>query len=126
METEKFIKNNKWKIVIIVLIALISFTIASGYTYIRIRSRRNLPTISNITNLQTFSATDLQQYDGTDPNKPIYIGLNGYVYDVSPGRSYYETGGTYHYLAGRDSSSELNLVGGDIIVKKYTVIGVLK
>lgn len=72
-----------------------------------------------------YTEADLAQYDGTDPDMPIYIGFNGKVYDVTAGKDYYQTGGSYHYLAGRDSSVELNQIGGDIIVKKYPVIGIL-
>lgn len=75
--------------------------------------------------LKTFTKNDLLPYDGTDPNLPIYIGLNGKVYDVSAGKDYYQVGGPYHFLAGRDSSAELNLIGGSLITKKYPVIGLL-
>lgn len=80
----------------------------------------------SITLSKNFSAKDLLPFDGTNPNLPIYIGLNGLVYDVSSGRDYYEIGGPYHFLAGRDSSAELNLIGGNLISKKYPVIGRLE
>jgi len=70
----------------------------------------------------TMTTQELSKYNGDDPNLPIYIGLNGLVYDVSEGRSFYDTNGSYHYLAGKDSSSDLNLIGGDIIVRKYKPI----
>ncbi len=73
----------------------------------------------------TYTESDLKPFDGTDPNKPIYIGLNGFVYDVSAGREYYQSDGPYHYLAGKDSSVELNEIGGAIISRKYPVIGKL-
>jgi predicted heme/steroid binding protein len=72
--------------------------------------------------LPTFKEADLAKYNGSDPNLPIYIGLNGLVYDVTAGRDYYKDGGSYHYLAGKDSSADLNLIGGDIIARKYPVI----
>ncbi len=74
---------------------------------------------------KTFTEKELAPFDGTDPNLPIYLGLNGQVYDVSAGRDYYKVGGPYHFLAGRDSSTELNLIGGSLIKKKYPVIGLL-
>lgn len=73
--------------------------------------------------LPVFSLEQLTKFDGTDPNLPIYIGLNGYVYDVTSGKKFYQTGGTYHYLAGKDSSQMLNEIGGDIIEKKYPIVG---
>ena len=66
-------------------------------------------------NLPTFTPDSLKKYNGTDPDLPIYLVLDGNVYDV--------TGGPYHYLAGKDSSFELHMVGGDIIKRKYPIIG---
>jgi len=71
------------------------------------------------------TVSELSTYDGSDPAKPIYLAMNGLVYDVTTGRKFYEPGGSYHWLAGKDSSTDLNLIGGDIIKKKYPVIGKL-
>jgi len=53
-----------------------------------------------------FSLTDdqLLAYDGTDPSKPIYLALNGSIYDVTAGRHFYGPGGSYHFFAGRDAT----------------------
>ncbi len=75
--------------------------------------------------LQTFTESDLAVFDGTDPEKPIYIGLDGFVYDVSAGRKFYEEGAGYHYLAGKDSSEDLAIAGGEIIKAKYPIVGKL-
>lgn len=72
-----------------------------------------------------FNVADIRPFDGSNDNKPIYIGLNGLVYDVSAGREFYNLKGPYHYLAGRDSSIELNQIGGGIIKRKYPVVGKL-
>lgn len=76
--------------------------------------------------LPQFSLEQLKAFDGSDPGKLIYLALDGLVYDVTPGRQFYQTGGPYHYLAGKDSSDKLHLVGGSIIKRKYKVIGILK
>ncbi|KAF2756812.1 cytochrome b5, partial [Pseudovirgaria hyperparasitica] len=47
---------------------------------------------------------ELAAYDGTDPNKPVYVALNGSIYDVTDGRGVYGPGGSYHTLAGRDAT----------------------
>ncbi|KAF2026779.1 cytochrome b5 [Setomelanomma holmii] len=47
---------------------------------------------------------ELLQYDGTDPNKPIYLALNGTIYDVSISPQTYGPGGSYHFFAGRDAA----------------------
>lgn len=46
----------------------------------------------------------LSAYDGSDPSKPIYLALNGTIYDVSAGRHFYGPGGGYHFFAGRDAA----------------------
>ncbi|KAL1302817.1 hypothetical protein AAFC00_003154 [Neodothiora populina] len=47
---------------------------------------------------------ELAQYDGADPSKPIYIALNGTIYDVTAGARMYGPGGSYHFFAGRDAA----------------------
>ncbi|TKA26596.1 hypothetical protein B0A50_04704 [Salinomyces thailandicus] len=52
------------------------------------------------------SLTDAQLalYNGTDPSKPIYLALNGSIYDVTAGRRIYGPGGSYHVFAGKDAA----------------------
>ena len=73
--------------------------------------------------LKSFSVDELKGFDGSDDNKPIYIGYEGLIYDVSTGREYYKKGGVYHFLTGKDSTIELNFAGGGIIKKKYPIVG---
>ncbi|KAL2110529.1 hypothetical protein VUR80DRAFT_1090 [Thermomyces stellatus] len=47
---------------------------------------------------------ELANYDGTDPTKPIYLAINGTIYDVTPGARIYGPGGSYHWFAGCDAS----------------------
>jgi predicted heme/steroid binding protein len=72
--------------------------------------------------MKMMSSRELSGFDGTDPDKPIYLALDGFVYDVSAGKSYYVAGGTYHFLAGKDSSEDLHIAGAGIIKRKYPVI----
>jgi predicted heme/steroid binding protein len=46
----------------------------------------------------------LKKYDGTNPDLPIYLAINGTIYDVSNGRRHYGPGGSYHFFAGADAS----------------------
>jgi predicted heme/steroid binding protein len=75
---------------------------------------------------RTFTSTELSLYNGDDPNLPVYLAMDGLVYDVSAGRSdFYNPDMPYHYLTGKDSSTELHFAGGGIIKVKYPVIGTL-
>ncbi|TDL29798.1 cytochrome b5 [Rickenella mellea] len=56
------------------------------------------------TNQRLFSEGGLAKFDGTDPNKPIYLAIDHDVYDVSSGRRTYGPGGSYHFMAGRDAA----------------------
>jgi predicted heme/steroid binding protein len=47
---------------------------------------------------------ELAAFDGTDPEKPIYLAINGTIYDVTAGARMYGPGGGYHGFAGRDAS----------------------
>lgn len=110
-----------------IVIGIVTFLVVCAGSFLYFSGRNHAtPVNANTSNLKTYTIEDLKPFDGSDPQKPIYIAMNGYVYDVSAGRSFYEIGGSYHYLAGKDSSSELNLIGGDIIKRKYPVVGILK
>lgn len=106
----------------IIALFVIVLGVAIGSTYF-IAKRQMVSGVPQ--NLPHYHEADLAPFDGSNADKPIYIGLDGYVYDVSKGKEYYITGGSYHYLAGRDSSKELDLIGGEIIKREYPVVGVL-
>lgn len=72
----------------------------------------------------SYSASSLAIFDGTDEAQPIYIALEGKVYDVTEGKKFYAVGGMYHFLAGTDGTTLLKVMGGDIIKKKYPVVGI--
>lgn len=46
----------------------------------------------------------LSVFDGSDPTKPIYLAINGKIFDVSAGRHTYGPGGSYEVFAGRDAT----------------------
>ncbi|KAF2104671.1 cytochrome b5 [Rhizodiscina lignyota] len=47
---------------------------------------------------------ELKGYDGSIEGRPIYVGLNGSIYDVTAGARVYGPGGGYHFFAGRDAA----------------------
>ncbi|KAF2148413.1 cytochrome b5 [Myriangium duriaei CBS 260.36] len=46
----------------------------------------------------------LAAYDGSDPSKPIYLAINGTIYDVTSGPNYYGPGGMYGFFSGKDAA----------------------
>jgi len=56
------------------------------------------------TNQRLFSENMLATFDGTVESKPIYLAIDGLVYDVTPGRATYGPGGSYHLMAGKDAA----------------------
>ena len=54
-----------------------------------------------------YSRSELASYDGSDPAKPLLIGIRGSVYDVTRGRDFYGPGGPYGMFAGRDCTRAL-------------------
>jgi len=47
---------------------------------------------------------ELSAYTGVDPTLPIYVAVNGSVFDVSANPGMYGPGGGYHFFAGRDAA----------------------
>ncbi|MEI6690973.1 MAG: hypothetical protein WCL07_04495 [bacterium] len=106
-------------------LAIIVLLIFNGLILKFILSKMRPVEATQLTNeLPYFTLDQLAKYDGTDSNLPVLLGMNGYIYDVSPGRvDFYNPGQPYNYIVGKDSSTELNLVGGDIIKRKYKIVG---
>lgn len=51
-----------------------------------------------------YTDSDLAAYDGTNPDLPILLAINGTIFDVSRGRKFYGPGGSYSFFAGADAS----------------------
>jgi membrane-associated progesterone receptor component len=54
-----------------------------------------------------YTLAELAGYDGSDPAKPLLLGIRGSVYDVTRGRDYYGPGGPYEMFAGKDCTRAL-------------------
>ena len=126
-KTVKQNKNNTW-LKLVYALAFIAIITTVGFSlFLKFNKQKttNLPAAG--WENKYFSNEDLSKYNGSDPKKPIYMGYEGKVYDVSAGAGFYAAGKTYNYLTGRDATAELNEVGvGEIIVRKYPVVGKLK
>ncbi|KAI8881053.1 cytochrome b5 [Backusella circina FSU 941] len=53
---------------------------------------------------RVFTDQELAKYDGSDASLPLYLAIDGDVYDVSEGRGWYGKGGSYHHFAGKDAA----------------------
>lgn len=86
-------------------------------------THKPVPTIES-TSSRIYSIRELASYNGNDPTKPVLLGLDGQVFDVSSGRKeYYDPGKPYHFIAGTDASVPLHIAGASLIRKKYPVVG---
>ncbi|PWY89985.1 cytochrome b5 [Aspergillus heteromorphus CBS 117.55] len=47
---------------------------------------------------------ELSLYNGTDPSLPIYLSVNGHIFDVSSNPLTYGPGGHYNFFTGRDAT----------------------
>ena len=54
-----------------------------------------------------YTLAELATYAGSDPQKPLLVGIKGYVYDVGRGRDFYGPGGPYGMFAGKDCTRAL-------------------
>ena len=51
-----------------------------------------------------YTAEELAMYDGSDPSRPLYMGVRGIVFDVTAGSRFYARDRLYNALIGRDAS----------------------
>ncbi|KAJ1741759.1 Dihydrodipicolinate synthase [Coemansia sp. RSA 989] len=54
-----------------------------------------------------FTPRELAEFDGKDASTPLYMGVQGIVYDVSESRHFYGPEGPYCNFAGRDATRGL-------------------
>ena len=52
----------------------------------------------------SLTEAELRAFDGTDTSKPIYLAIDGTIYDVSASPKFYGPGGHYHHFTGRDAT----------------------
>ncbi|ORX35024.1 cytochrome b5-like heme/steroid binding domain-containing protein [Kockovaella imperatae] len=54
--------------------------------------------------LRQFTPERLARHDGSNPNLPLYLAIDGQVFDVSSNRRVYGPGGSYNFMTGKDAS----------------------
>lgn len=110
---------------IINLLTFLSFAI---FAFVTIRLFFSLGSKNTVKadEIKKFTPSELQFYDGSNPDLPIYLALDGKVYNVTAGKKIYKKGAIYHFLVGKDSSVDLREVAVDILIKnKYPAVGYL-
>ncbi|PIK58120.1 hypothetical protein BSL78_04976 [Apostichopus japonicus] len=63
----------------------------------------------NAEELRVFTTDEIAEYDGSDPDKPIYMAVKGLVFDVTDGKEFYGKGKGYNVLVGRDATRAVAL-----------------
>lgn len=58
--------------------------------------------VKRATHSLSLSVDELSQFDGSDPNLPIYLSLRRRLFDVTDSAKYYSKGQKYDYLAGKE------------------------
>ncbi|KAK7031073.1 hypothetical protein VNI00_013673 [Paramarasmius palmivorus] len=56
-----------------------------------------------------FTQDELKEFDGSDPEKPIYVAIKGTIFDVTNKRDVYGSGKSYNIFAGKDGSRGLGM-----------------
>ncbi|KAJ5167474.1 uncharacterized protein N7482_006255 [Penicillium canariense] len=63
------------------------------------------PVVKNyLTGPVNLTPVELSLYNGSDPSLPIYLAVNGSIFDVSANPLVYGPGGSYNFFAGRDAT----------------------
>jgi len=57
--------------------------------------------------VRDYTADELRAFDGSDPQQPVLLAIEGRVFDVTPGRSFYGKGGPYEMFAGKECAVAL-------------------
>lgn len=52
----------------------------------------------------SLTPSELTLYNGSDESLPIYLAVNGSIFDVSANPAIYGPGGSYNFFAGRDAT----------------------
>ena len=77
-----------------------------------VKLRGKYPVAGRLVDPVSLTLGELAAHDGSDPGKPIYLAIQGTVYDVSSGRQFYGPDGVYPF-AGRECARAFALVSTD-------------
>lgn len=69
--------------------------------------------IKQLVQPKLLTLAQLRNHDGSDPALPMYIAIQGTVFDVSTGKAFYGPDGVYPF-AGRECARAFALVSTDV------------
>ncbi|KAF5357579.1 hypothetical protein D9758_007457 [Tetrapyrgos nigripes] len=93
----------KFFVYLIIFTAVAGKFITGSYTWDYEGKWVQLKTYLPDRNQRLFSERLLSEFDGSKEGRPIYLAIDGDVYDVTKGRAY-QPGGSYHILTGVDAA----------------------
>ncbi|KIY71763.1 cytochrome b5 [Cylindrobasidium torrendii FP15055 ss-10] len=93
----------KWVVYAILLTSLAGKFLVGSYTWEYDGKWVQLKTYLPGPSQHLFTETQLAEFDGSRPGRPIYLAIDGEVYDVTNGRAY-QPGGSYNHFAGTDAA----------------------
>lgn len=93
----------KFFLYLTVIIALAGKFITGSYTWDYESKWMRLKTYWPESNSRLFSERGLAEFDGSVPGRPIYLAIDGDVYDVTAGKAY-QPGGSYAIFTGVDAA----------------------
>ncbi|KAM3418024.1 hypothetical protein BST61_g6234 [Cercospora zeina] len=57
-----------------------------------------------VSDLLSLTEAELKAYTGADKSRPIYLAINGTIFDVSSSPAFYGPGGHYNHFTGKDAT----------------------
>lgn len=89
-----------------IVISLVVLILAGKFFTGSFLWEQNMPDLSKLMprNQRLFSERMLATFTGDVESRPVYLAIDGDVYDVSSNRRVYGPGGSYHFMAGRDAA----------------------
>ena len=109
------------KLTVVLMLALAILIVGLSTPFIDFPTLSAAPVLGK---LGTFSEKELKMYDGYSPKRPVFIAIDGYVYNVGRDRKLYSPGGANHIFTGKNLKASV-YIGGEITKDRYPLVGVL-
>jgi membrane-associated progesterone receptor component len=88
-------------IVLVFLVMIVSLILFASFYYYK---RYKTQIVQDVKVDRELTLQQLKEFNGEDTSKPLYVGINGKVYDVSEEREMYSKPSSYHVFTGTDAT----------------------